>query len=314
MAEGGGRALDVVTGAYSFTGRHIAARLLAAGRRVRTLTGHPHRADPFGGAVPAEPFRWDDPAALAAALTGADTLYNTFWIRFARGDSDHGTAVARSRALFAAAERAGVRRIVHVSITGADPRSPLPYFRGKGVVEEALRAGPTPWAIVRPALIFGDGDVLLHNIAWLARRLPVLGVFGDGRYPVQPVAAEDLAALAVEAAGRPGAELDAVGPETYAYEDLVREVAAAVGRRPRLLHLSPAAGWAAGLLIGAVVGDVVVTRDEVTGLMAGLLISHGPPTCPSLLSEWLRAHGAGLGRRWASELDRHYRPPGSPAP
>lgn len=299
-------ALDVVTGAYSFTGRHIAARLLACGRRVRTLTGHPERPDPFGGAVPAEPFRWDDPAALAAGLAGADTLYNTFWIRFARGASDHGAAVARSRALLAAAERAGVRRIVHVSITGADPRSPLPYFRGKGLVEEALRAGRTPWAIVRPALIFGDGDVLLHNIAWLARRLPVLGVFGDGRYLVQPVAAEDLAALALEAAGRPGTETDAVGPETYAYEDMVRAVAAAVGRRPALVHVSPAAGWAAGLLIGAFVGDVVVTRDEVTALMAGLLISQGPPTCPSRLSAWLAAHGPGLGRRWASELHRHY--------
>jgi uncharacterized protein YbjT (DUF2867 family) len=310
MAGGGQAGPDVVTGAFSFTGRHIALRLLATGRRVRTLTGHPDRPDPFGGAVEAAPLRLGDPDGLAAALRGADTLYNTFWIRFRRGDTDHAAAVAGSRALLAAAARAGVRRIVHVSITGADPRSPLPYFRGKGLVEEALRSGPVPWAILRPALIFGDGDVLLHNIAWIARRLPVLGVFGDGRYPVQPVAAGDLADLALAAAaGPPGFEADAVGPETYAYRDLVAAVAAAVGRRPRIVSVPPAAGWAAGALIGALVRDVVVTRDEIAGLMAGLLRSQAPPTCPSRLSAWLRAQGPDFGRRWVSELRRHYDAP-----
>ncbi len=306
MAE---RALDVVTGAFSYTGRHIASRLLAAGREVRTLTGHPEREDPFGGRVLALPYRFDDPAAMARSLEGAETLYNTYWVRFARGGRSHDRAVHDSEVLFAAAAAAGVRRIVHVSITGADPASPLPYFRGKGRVEAALRACGPDFAIVRPTLVFGHGDVLLHNIAWALRRLPAFALFGDGAYPVQPVHVDDVAELAVRL-GREGAgaAADAVGPETYTYRDLVARVAEAIGRRVPLVPLPPGLAWAGAAAVGVVVRDVVVTRDEIAGLMAGLLVSRQAPTGGSRLSEWLRANAPTLGLRWVSEIRRHYAP------
>src|SRR5438270_13412726 len=74
--------MDAVTGAFSYTGRSITRRLLEAGREVRTLTGHPSRPDPFGGKVSVVPYAFDDPAALAASLRGAEVLYNTYWVRF----------------------------------------------------------------------------------------------------------------------------------------------------------------------------------------------------------------------------------------
>jgi uncharacterized protein YbjT (DUF2867 family) len=238
-------------------------------------------------------------------------LYNTYWIRFPRGGVDHDVAFRRCQALFRAAEEAGVRHVVHVSITGADPRSPLPYFRGKGLTEEALAASRLSWTIVRPTLVFGPEDVLLHNLAWLLRRLPVFAVMGDGRYRVRPVHVEDVADLTVRAgagAYGPAARVDAVGPETYTYLDLVRRIAEAVGRRPPILHLPPDAVWLAGCALGLLVGDVVVTRHELRGLMAGLLHVDGPPTGQRRLSDWLRAHGPDLGRTWVSELRRHYLP------
>ncbi len=299
--------LDVVTGAFGYTGRYIAARLLARGRTVRTITGHPDRPSPFGAAVEARGFRFEDPGALAESLAGADTLYNTYWVRFARGGVDHGEAVARCRALVRAAEAAGVRRIVHVSITGASAESGLPYFRGKALVEEAVRGSRLSWAIVRPALVFGREDVLVHNIAWILRRWPVFAVFGDGRYRVRPVHVEDLAEVCVRAGEAAGdAAVDAVGPERFTYEEMVRLVGEAVGRRTPVLHLPPALAWALTVPVGWAVGDVVVTRDEIRGLMAGLLDVDGPSTGQTRFSVWVREHAAELGMGWASEVRRHF--------
>ncbi len=113
---------DVVTGAFSYSGAAIASALQAAGRRVRTLTGHPGRA-PADTAIEARPLDFTDPVALAESMRGARTLYNTYWVRFAHGTVSHPTAVAHSRILFAAAAEAGVQRIVHVSITQPPPAS-----------------------------------------------------------------------------------------------------------------------------------------------------------------------------------------------
>jgi NADH dehydrogenase len=299
--------LSVVTGGFSYTGRFIARRLLEAGERVRTLTAHPER-DPFGGRVSVAPLAWHDPRALAASLQGARTLYNTYWIRFPWGGVTFEHAVARTRLLLRAAEEAGVERLVHISITHASPASPLPYFRAKGLVEEAIRGSRLSAAILRPTLIFGPGDVLINNIAWLLRRVPVFALPGRGRYRVQPVFVDDVARLAVEAARRRGTEcFDAVGPETYPFRTLVRLVARAVGSRALILPVPAPAALALAAVVGRLVDDVVLTRDELRGLRAELLVSGGPVTAPTSFRDWLERDAAGLGLWWASELDRHFR-------
>jgi uncharacterized protein YbjT (DUF2867 family) len=282
--------------------------LLAAAQSVRTLTGHPGRPDPFAGQVEVKPLAFDRPAELARSLEGVVTLYNTYWIRFAYGGATFERAVRDTLTLFDAARQAGVHRIVHLSITGADPASRLPYFRGKGRVEAALRASGVSHAILRPTVIFGPEDILINNIAWLVRRFPVFAVPGDGRYPVQPVYVDDVAAIAVDAGRRPeNLTLDAVGPETYAYADLVRLVGRVLDRPRPIVHVPPALARLAAAALGLLVRDVVLTGDEIAGLMAGLLVSPDPPTGTTRLSRWLREHAATLGTRWASELARHYR-------
>jgi NADH dehydrogenase len=304
--------LDVVTGAFGFTGRHITRRLLEAGRTVRTLTGRSQlqgsARDPFGGQVEAIPFNFDRPAALVDGLRGADTLYNTYWIRFASGSVTFEQAVTNSGILVRAAAEAGVRRLVHISITNPSVDSPLPYFRGKALVEDAIRESGLSHAIVRPALVFGEGDILLNNIAWALRRFPLFPVPGDGRYRTQPVYVGDLAELALAAAGEPDdLVLDAVGPETYTFDELVLLVERSIGSRARLTHLHPTMAFSLSRVVGYFVRDVVLTWEEIAGLTANLLASSEPPRAGVRFSEWLTQHGKELGLEYASEMDRHYR-------
>jgi uncharacterized protein YbjT (DUF2867 family) len=308
-----GPEIDLVTGAFSYSGSHIATRLLDAGREVRTLTFHPDRDHPLRDRVDARPYRFDDPAALTRALQGVNTLYNTYWVRFDRGRTTFAGAFERSRMLFFAARSAGVRRIVHVSITNPSIDSALPYFRGKARVEYALAQTGMPYAIVRPTCLFGGRrDVLVNNIAWILRHLPVFAVPGRGDYSVQPVHVDDLARICVEAASADGdLVIDAAGPEQMRFSELVAMVRAAVGAHTPVLSLPPALMTAAARALGVVVRDVVLTPEEITGLMAGLLVSHDPPLGQIAFSHWLDDHGTSLGSSYANELERHFarRPP-----
>jgi len=300
--------LDLVTGAFSHAGSHIARRLLEAGRRVRTLSFHPSRPHPLQTSVEALPYQFDDRDALARSLEGVSTLYNTYWVRFDRGHTSFEQAIVHSRALFTAAQRAGVERIVHLSITNPSISSPLPYFRGKALVEGALAQAGVPYSIVRPTWIFGgDHDVLVNNIAWILRYMPVFAVPGSGAYPVQPVHVEDLASICIHAA-RGGANpvIDAAGPETMAFDQLVTLIRDATGARALILHVpAPIMGLAARAL-GLLVRDVVLTPDEIAGLMAGLLVSDEPPLGEVAFSEWLHRNSGSVGRRYANELRRHF--------
>ena len=297
--------LAVVTGAFSYTGSFIARRLLADGVRVRTLTRRDDPTSPLHGKVETAPLQFADRAALVESLRGARCLYNTYWVRFERGGTTFDRAVRNSALLFEAAAEAGVERIVHVSVSNPSEDSPLPYFRGKAQVERALAAAGLAYAIVRPTLVFGPRDILVNNIAWILRRFPVFVVPGDGSGRVQPVSAEDVAEIVVTTAA---GTVDAAGPEEYSFEELLRLVGAAIGCRRPLVHAPPRAALTLGAVVGAVRRDVVLTRDELEGLQASLLVSHEPPRGRDSFREWLERNGATLGRAYVSELARNFRP------
>jgi uncharacterized protein YbjT (DUF2867 family) len=296
--------LDAVTGAFSYSGAAIARELQAAGHRVRTLTGHPAGAP---GDIEVRPLDFSDEDQLARSLDGVHTLYNTYWVRFSRGRNTHAQAVANSRVLFDAARQAGVKRVVHVSITHADLNSPFPYFAGKAQVEQHLRSTGLPYAILRPAILFGGGDVLVNNIAWLLRHLPVFAIGGDGEYRIRPIHVDDLATLAVGTSIE-NATVDAVGPESVTFREMVSAVRAATGSHAAIL---PVPGWAVPPLagtLGLVLRDVLLTAQEYQAMAAGLADSSAPSAGQVIFTDWVAAHGPALGRRYASELNRHFRP------
>jgi len=297
--------LHVVTGAFGYSGKYIAARLLDIGHRVRTLTASPQRPNPFLGQVQAYPFHWDEPERLAAALEGCAVLYNNYWVRFGTKTATHAQAVRNTLTLFEAAGKAGVGRIVHVSITNPSEESSLPYFRGKALLERALKESGMSCAILRPAVLFGHEDILINNIAYMLRRLPVFGVFGDGGYRLRPIHVEDFAKLAVEQGqARENVTIDAVGPETFTYRELVEAIGSAIGKRRPVVPVPPWAGYLFAWAMGKVLGDVVLTREEVQGLMNGLVCTEGPSAGSTRLTDWARQNAASLGRRYASELAR----------
>ena len=300
--------IAVVTGAFSYTGRYVTRHLLDQGVRVRTLTRSPDAEDPFGGRVEAAPLDFSDPHGLRRSMQGAGVFYNTYWIRYAHGRVTFDLAVENSRTLFEAAERAGVGRVVHFSVTNVSSGSGLPYFRGKAQVEDMLVRLGIPYAIIRPTLVFGVGDLLLNNMAWALRRFPVFPVYGNGDYPVQPIYVEDVAAQAVEAGSQSESSVaDAAGPDTFSFEALLRLLASSMSVRRWFLHTPPRAGLALTGLVGLLMRDMALTRDEVDGLMAGLLTSGEPPTGTTRLADWLDDNADGLGRRYVSELGRNYR-------
>src|SRR5690242_5959876 len=301
---------DVVTGAFSYSGAAIAKELQAAGRRVRTLTGHPGRAAETAAAsgIEVRPLDFTDPAALAESMRGAGTLYNTYWVRFAHGSVDHPVAVTRSRMLFHAAAEAGVRRIVHVSITNPSADSPYPYFRGKAAVEQALSDLGVSHTVLRPAVLFGGNGVLINNIAWLLRHLPVFAVGGTGAYRLRPIHIDDLARLAARAGRSEATEvIDAVGPERPTFLALVQTIKVAVGSRSQVVRVPGAVVPAAAKALGLALRDTLLTDDEYRGMADGLADTEGPATGDTGLTQWMADHKDSLGRFYANELTRHFR-------
>jgi len=301
--------LNMVTGAFSYSGKYVARRLLFIGEKVRTLTGHPDRENPFGDQVKAFPYNFDKPEELVESLYGVDTLYNNYWIRFPYNKMNFDRAVDNTKTLIESAKNAGVKKLVHISITNADEKSPLPYFRGKGNVERFIQELGLSYAILRPTVIFGKEDILINNIAWHLRNFPIFGVFGDGNYRVQPIYVEDLAELAIDAAHKDeNIIIDAAGPETFTFDELVHLIKDKINSNTKIVHLPRWFPLIFAKIVGKFVNDIVITKDEVDGMMSDLLYSRYSPKGKVKISSWLEENSESVGTEYASELKRHYLP------
>ncbi len=297
--------IHAVTGAFGYSGRYIARRLLNKGHKIITLTNSLHRINPFGEKVQAYSFNFDNPDKLIDILRRVTVLYNTYWVRFNHKKFSHADAVKNTITLFDAAKKAGVKRIVHISITNPSNEFNLEYFSGKAKLEEILKDSGLSYTILRPTVLFGKEDILINNIAWALRRFPVFAVFSNGQYRLQPIYVDDLAELAVEQGeNKEDIVINAIGPETFTYKGLIKTIGDIIGKKRPIISVPPAVGYIAGILIGKLVGDVMITRDEITGLMNGLLYVDSPPVGKTKLTEWIKEHRDSLGRRYTSELAR----------
>ncbi len=296
-----------VTGAFSYSGKYITKHLLERGEEVFTLTNHPNRPDPFNGKVKAFPLNFSNEAQLIQSLRGADVLVNTYWIRFDKGNNTQPKAVENTRILVDAAAKAGVKRIVHISITNPSAKSHLPYFWGKAANERAVIDSGMSYAILRPTVLFGKEDILINNIAWLLRHLPAFGLPGDGSYKLSPVFVDDLAQLAVDSVYKKENYIwDAVGPDELTFKQTVELIGKTIGISRPLIPLPPRIALLAAQTLSLFVKDVMLTPEEVDGLMSNLLISKETPRCKTSLYDWLEKHKSTVGVQYASELARHF--------
>lgn len=299
--------LCVVTGAFGYTGKYIARLLLEAGYRIRTLTNSPYRENAFGSRIEAFPFNFDNPVQLVESLRGVSTLYNTYWIRFNLDQPDftHATAVKNSLILFEAARLAGVNRIVHTSIANPSEDSPLEYYRGKARLERGIKETGLSYAILRPTVIFGPEDILINNIAWILRRFPIFGVFGDGQYHVRPIFVEDYAKLAFEQGQKSeNVILDAVCPENFTYREMVGSIGRLIGAPRPIVSVPPIVGYIVGRFISGMMRDVTITREEIQGLLLNLLDSRAHATGETKLTDWVKWNASTIGVKYANEVAR----------
>ena len=295
-----------VTGAFSYSGKYIAKRLLARGEEVITLTGHPNRPDPFNGKVKAYPLDFDE-AGMTKSLQGVDILVNTYWVRFDKGENTQPRAVENTRKLVNAAKAAGVKRIVHISIANPSADSHLPYYWGKAANEKTVIESGISYAILRPTVLVGTEDILINNIAYLMRRFPFFFIPGDGSYGIQPVYIEDLADLAVEAVySQHNYVIDAVGPDSYTFKEFVKLIGERVGVQRPLISIPPRLALFAAQFLSLFVRDVILTPEEVDGLMSNLLVSKEPARAKTAFKDWLNSNRETVGMKYASELQRHY--------
>jgi len=300
--------MDIVTGSFGYIGKYITQELISSGRRVKTITTHPDKPNPFGNDVKAYPYSFDNPGLLISILKGCDTLFNTYWVRFNYGKGTFEKALRNTEILFDSAGKAGIKKIVHISVTNPSETDPLPYYKGKALQEKMLKELGISYCIIRPTLVFGAEDILINNIAWTIRKFPFVPIFGSGDYKVQPIFVEDLASIAIECAEKNTSEtLDAIGPETFAYEEMLRIMASALNRDVKFFHIWPNVGILLGKIIGFFVNDVLLTKDELRGLMANKLTSQQTPNGKTKFTEWLKANKETIGDRYTSELDRHFR-------
>jgi len=298
---------DIVTGANGYTGKYLTRKLLSLGHNVSTLTGHPERKHEFGNLVPVYPFDFDKPELLAKHLTDASTVYNTYWVRFPYGNIDYSQAVKNTKVLIDAAKSAGVKKFVHTSIANSDIDSALPYYKQKAVLEKYLMESGLNYAIIGPTVIFGLEDILINNIAWMLRTFPVFGIIGSGDYQIQPIYVEDMTNLAIEAASRSeNIVVDAVGPEIFSFKELVRLIADTIGSKSKLVSLPAPIALKITKSIGHFVNDVIITQEEVEGLLGNLLVSKRPATGKTSFSQWLSQNRDKVGRKYSSELKRHF--------
>lgn len=294
-----------VTGAFGYSGKYIAQKLLDKGHKVITITNSLNRQNPFGEKLDAYPYNFDSSDKLIQTLRGASVLYITYWVRFNHKTFTHADAVRNTKILFDSAAEAGVERIVYVSITNPSEDSDLEYFSGKGKLENYLKGTGVSYAILRPAVLFGKEDILINNIAWTLRKLPVFGVFGNGQYRLQPIYVDDLADIAVqEGENRKNKIVNCIGPETFTYRELARTIGQFIGKKRPIVSVPPLFGYLVGSFIGKIYNDRFITRDEIEGLMADLLYVESQPNGKTKLTNWAKAHCRTLGLQYSSELIR----------
>ena len=269
QSAAGHRRLITVFGGNGFLGRRIVRHLLDHGFQVRSASRHPERlglASRLDAGPETATADIHDDSSVAAALVGAYGAVNAVSLYVERGrvtfDAVHVEAAARVARL---ARASGTERMIHVSGIGSDPGSSAPYIAARARGEIAVQENFPGAIVIRPAVMFGPGDVFLTTVVRLLRILPVYPMFGRGETKLQPVYVEDVAegiARVLSGAGGSVASYEFAGARVYTYKELLRTIADRIGARPRLVPL-PFALWEFLALGAESLPGSPLTRNQV---------------------------------------------------
>ena len=267
-----------VFGGTGFAGRRVVRYLSDAAATVRIASRHP--AQPAGDNVEQIVADARDERSVEAAVAGADGVVNAISLYAEHGgDTFHSVHVEAAAGIARTAQRAGVKRFVHLSGIGADAASPSAYIRSRGEGEAAVQAAFPGAVIIRPAVMFAPDDAFLTTILGLLRTLPAYPLFGDGRTRLQPVYADDVAAAIVQVlrqTQRPYPIYELAGPRVYSYDQLLRAIARTAGLRPVLVRI-PFAFWGAAAGLAEFLPRPPLTRNQVELMQIDTTASDSRP-------------------------------------
>jgi uncharacterized protein YbjT (DUF2867 family) len=296
-----------VFGGTGFLGRRVVRHLRLHGFSVRVASRHPDRGhallppdDPQLRSIKADVH---DERSVAEALADAYGVVNAVSLYVEQGGQTfHSVHVESAQRVADQVQRAGVKRLVHVSGIGADPRSQSLYIRKRGEGELAVRKVFADAILIRPAVMFGPDDAFLSTIRKLLDRLPVYPMFGNGQMRLQPVYVEDVGQAIATVLQRAQMRLivfECGGPRVYSYQEFLRAVASAAGIKPILIPV-PYAAWHALAWIAETLPNPPITRNQVELMqidstsnpdMPGLgELGISPHSIEEILQDILRSH------------------------
>lgn len=265
--------MDVaVIGATGFVGSHLVAHLQRSGHRVRAVSRSGARPAGWGELVTAHAADVATGVGLDAAIYGAEGVVHLVAIpRESRGRSFEAVNVEGTRQVVEAARRAGVRRFVHLSAMGVtdDPR--LEYLSSKWRGEQVVRESGLSWVILRPSLLFGEGDgffsLIRTTLTWWSPGVVVIP--GDGRERFQPLSVDDLA-IGIERClldeDRSGTTYELGGPEQLTYREIVDRVMRVTGKRRLKLNMPVPLISALTAVTDLVLPIFPVSHDQIRSL------------------------------------------------
>ncbi|MDE1834491.1 MAG: NAD(P)H-binding protein [Candidatus Micrarchaeota archaeon] len=298
---------DVVIGGTGFTGKYITKCLLKYKHKVVALTKHVNRDNEFGRKITIKPLDFENQENLVETMNGSRCVFNTYWVRFNYGGSSFDEAVRNSKAIIDACVDAKVKRLVHISVLDPSKNYKYDYFRAKMEVESYIEKSGLSYAILRPALLFGEEDILMNNITYLIRKYGLFFIFGSGEYKVTPTYVGDVAKEAVlQSRLNKNIIEDALGPEAFGFEELVRYIATTIGRPTRVAHLNKAFIPLVSKFLNICMHEPVVTSDEMGLLMDNGLYSDSKPIGSIRFSKWLKERKDTYGTEYHSETKRHF--------
>ena len=297
----------VITGATGYTGRCITKKLLNSKSNITTLVSNISRSNPFGNKIHIELFDFEHPNKLAQKFKGVDIFFNTYYVRFNYKKISFDKAVKNTRLLINAAKKAGVKKVVHISVVNPSKNSKFSYFRGKALIEDIIKKSGICYTILRPALLFGEGDILINNIAWMLRHYNVFFIPGNGNYKIQPIFVEDLADMAIkESKSKCNKVIDAIGPETFTYKQMVMMISKEIHSNSKIFNINSYMALLASNMVGHLVNDIILTKSELWAMKANLLFVNNKPTAKTKFSQWLKKNANKLGINYNSELKRNF--------
>ena len=269
MAAASDRVVTVF-GGTGFLGRRIVRHLRLHGFCVRVASRHPDHGQalfpPDDSQLRSIKADVHDERSVADALADAYGAVNAVSLYIEQGpETFHSVHVESAQWVAVQAQRAGVKRLIHVSGIGADPRSPSLYIRKRGEGELVVREAFADAILIRPAVMFGPDDAFLTTILKLLERLPIYPMFGNGQMRLQPVYVEDvghaIARLLQRAQTRPFI-FECGGPRVYSYEEILKAVASAAGIKPMLIRV-PFTVWQALAWIAEMLPSPPITLNQV---------------------------------------------------